>query len=329
MQRVAAAVLCFCVVPAFSTSAESNKCSDGSISDTMSYMRIKRTIPAPRPHWVGDGFHVYPVFGSKAFTKHVSPFLMFDYGAPRKSEPTQRRLGVGQHPHRGFETVTIAFQGEVEHADSVGNRGVIGPGDIQWMTAARGIIHEEFHSRDFARKGGILEMCQLWVNLPKKHKMDPPKYQAILKDQIPEVPLYADDDSSTQVGTVRIIAGSWNGTKGPASTHTAINLWDVTLKDSRAATLTLGEGHNTMVFARRGHIVVEGDTIEPQGVATMEIGGSKLRISAKDVAEPASALILSGEPIQEPIAARGPFVMNTHEELMTAMRDYQSGKMGR
>jgi len=293
----------------------------------MTYMAVKRVLPAPRPHWVGDGFFVYPVFSSKAFTRHVSPFLMFDYGAPKRFEPTKRKLGVGQHPHRGFETVTIAFQGEVEHGDSVGNRGVIGPGDVQWMTAASGIVHEEFHSRELASRGGILEMCQLWVNLPAKHKMDPPKYQPILKEQIPEVALYADDDSSLQVGSVRIIAGEFNGTKGPASTHTPINLWDVTLTDAHSATMLLGEGHNTMVFARRGHVVVGDENVGPQGVALMDKGGDKIRVAAKS--GDASVLILSGEPIDEPIAAQGPFVMNTREELRQAMVDFQSGRMGR
>merc|ERR1719487_2895421 len=178
----------------------------------MALKTVKEVLKRPRAHWVGDGFNVFPVFADKAFTSELSPFLMFDYAAPKEFPANNpRKLGVGQHPHRGFETITIAFQGEVEHGDSVGNRGVIGPGDVQWMTAASGIVHEEFHSRELASRGGILEMCQLWVNLPAKHKMDPPKYQPILKEQIPEVALYADDDSSLQVGSVRIIAGEFNG----------------------------------------------------------------------------------------------------------------------
>ena len=175
------------------------------------YKEIREILGAPPRHWVGNGFHVFPVFHNKAFTKELSPWLMFDYAAPKQFEPSYERRGVGQHPHRGFETITIAWQGEVEHGDSVGNRDVIGPGDVQWMTAARGIIHEEFHSTDFQQTGGTFEMAQLWLNLPKKDKMKKPRYQPILAKQIPVVPLKCADDADVEKlsgeNTIRVIAG--------------------------------------------------------------------------------------------------------------------------
>eukprot|EP00040_Diaphanoeca_grandis_P021622 m.115398 g.115398 ORF g.115398 m.115398 type:complete len:340 (+) comp28419_c0_seq1:156-1175(+) len=291
---------------------------------------IKTIIPLQRPHWVGDGFHVYPTFAHLAFDNEISPFLMLDYGAPKKYEPSKtERRGVGKHPHRGFETVTIAYQGEVEHADSVGNRDVIGPGDVQWMTAARGIIHEEFHSTKFTEKGGVVEMVQLWVNLPKKNKMDPPAYQPILNSQIPKIPLTGRSDLSD--GHIRIIAGEVNGTKGSAKTHTPMNLWDVVIaKKSDTVTLTIAEGHNTIVFARKGgatYISGGKETkILPQQAVVLEQDGTTFELRAPE--DNTQMLILSGEPLNEPIAARGPFVMNTAAEITQANRDYHSGKLG-
>lgn len=293
----------------------------------------------PPAHWVGDGFHVYPVFHNKAFTSELSPFLMFDYAAPKEFQPTTRRRGVGQHPHRGFETVTIAFQGEVEHRDSTGNSGVIGPGDVQWMTAAKGIIHEEFHSTKFAKEGGTFEMCQLWVNLPSSKKMTEPRYQPILNRDIPKVPLSsiaATSRSSAEEekvcapedeGWVRIIAGDFRGTKGPAMTFTPVNLWDVGLtKKDREYELEFVEGHNTLLFVRRGSVEIQGKALGLADVAIMEKAGTKLTV--KSTMDDTSLLILSGEPIDEPIAARGPFVMNTYGELAEAMQDYQMGRNG-
>jgi len=229
---------------------------------------VRRILPSPSRHWVGDAFHVYPVFHDLAFTKELSPWLMFDYAAPKAFSPTTKRRGVGQHPHRGFETVTLAFQGEVEHGDSVGNRGVIGPGDVQWMTAARGIIHEEFHSVEFSKRGGTFEMAQLWVNLPRSSKMVAPRYQGILKDDIPVVPVLpvaaevpeglaegacgADDGSFA-----RLIAGQLGSSPGAADTVTPIELFDVTLKSNGAVyDIDMPEGHNVIVFVRRGSIEV-------------------------------------------------------------------------
>lgn len=317
-------------------------------------LRVSKIIPAQPAHWVGDGFHVYPVFGRYAFRETMSPFLMFDYAAPKKfpADPSRVRKprGVGQHPHRGFETVTIAFQGEVEHADSVGNRDVIGSGDVQWMTAGRGIIHEEYHSRTFTKNGGTFEMCQLWVNLPKKHKMTKPRYQPILSKDIPTVTFdeattedisaaseEKKDATNATTASVRVIAGSLNGVEGPAKTFSPVELWDVTMPRAGAVVnLPYPERSNCVVFVRRGGVNVFVDdgndatrteSIGPQAVAILEPGGNTLRLSAHE--NDTSLLVMGGEPINEPIAARGPFVMNTVEELQQAMVDYSSGKMGR
>ena len=295
---------------------------------------IKEIFRKPPAHWVGDGFRVYPVFADKAFSAELSPFLMFDYAAPKDFPPTAARRGVGRHPHRGFETVTLAFQGEVEHADSEGHRDVIGPGDVQWMTAARGIVHEEFHSAAFAERGGTFEMCQLWVNLPKDKKMSSPQYQALLDENIPKVELLSVDKdlgecsaAALEDGYARIIAGEYRGVRGPAQTFTPINLWDlVFLKSSSTYQFELPEGHTLLVFVRRGSVEVQGERLKLADVAIMNEKGGKLtmRPTEKDT----SVLILSGEPIDEPIAARGPFVMNTFDELMQANRDYRAGVNG-
>lgn len=285
---------------------------------------IRRILPQQRPHWVGDGFNVFPVFADLAFTDELSPFLMFDYAAPQKFAPSPNKpRGVGQHPHRGFETVTIAFQGEVEHQDSTGNQDVIGPGDIQWMTAGRGIIHEEYHSNQFSKDGGDFEMCQLWVNLPKKHKMTPPAYQPILNKNVPSVTI---GDA-----IARIMAGELQGVRGPASTFSPVELWDVNIpKANSVIDLPFEEDHNCIVFVRQGGIEIlqEGSSqkVGPQAVALMERSGAIVRIKA--IKDDTSILILGGEPLNEPIAARGPFVMNTWEEIQQANVDFQSGRMG-
>ena len=310
-----------------------------SASETMGAKKckeIREILKAPPRHWVGNGFHVFPVFHNRAFTKELSPWLMFDYAAPKEFSPSYERRGVGQHPHRGFETITIAFNGEVEHGDSMGNRDVIGPGDVQWMTAARGIIHEEFQSTDFQQTGGVFEMCQLWLNLPAKHKMDPPKYQPILAKDIPVVPLAptreADHEKlKTGKNTIRVIAGdvATYGVKGAATTHTPVELLDIRIAAKDVSfDVPVPEGHNTIVFVRRGTITVgeEEKLVNPQGVALMHLGGDVLRLSATEANT--EVLLLAGEPIDEPIAARGPFVMNTHEEIMQANKDFMNGRMG-
>jgi len=251
---------------------------------------------------------------------------MFDYAAPKDFPPTSKQLGVGEHPHRGFETVTIAFQGEVEHADSVGNRDVIGAGDVQWMTAGRGIIHEEFHSRKFAASGGTFEMCQLWLNLPAEHKMHPPRYQPILSKDIPVV------DASDNGTTARIIAGSLKGKNGPAKTFSPVELWDVNIpsKDGDFEA-SVPSGHQFVVFVRRGGIVVGEKELGPQDAAILtpkDLSDEDNILSFKATKDNSSVLVLGGEPINEPIAARGPFVMNTNDELSQAWQDYYSGRFG-
>jgi len=282
--------------------------------------QIKRILRAPRRgHWVGDGFPVRALFADMAFTADISPFLMFDYGGPQDFTPTQQKRGVGPHPHRGFETVTIAFQGEIEHGDSVGNKGVIGPGDVQWMTAASGIVHEEMHSHKFAEQGGALEMVQLWVNLPAKFKMTAPRYQPIVSTGIPVHPLENDG------GTVRVIAGEFTGTQGAAKTFTPINLWDINIHAGKTIELTVPAGHNTMLFVRTGKLALNDDTLGAADLAVMEQAGQRIQLRA---IEECNLLLLGGEPINEPIVAHGPFVMNTDQEIRLAMMDYQSGKMG-
>lgn len=284
--------------------------------------QIKSIIPAPQQgHWVGDGFPVRAIFGELAFTPSISPFLMFDYGGPLAFSPTQEKRGVGAHPHRGFETVTLAFQGEIEHGDSVGNRGVIGPGDVQWMTAASGIVHEEFHSHTFAQQGGMMEMVQLWVNLPAKFKMTAPRYQAIVSRDIPVVTL--DNDA----GTTRVIAGNFNGVKGAAETFTPVELWDINLKAGKSIELTVPNGHNAMLFIRSGKLTINKDkTVGTADLAMLAQEGSRILLDAH---ENTQLLLLGGEPIDEAIAAQGPFVMNSQEEVRQAMSDYRNGLMGR
>ena len=302
---------------------------------TVSKLRsVKRVLPAPSPHWVGNGFHVYPVFADLAFTKELSPLLMFDYAAPKQFPPsTNPPLGVGQHPHRGFETVTIAFQGQVEHKDSTGKSGVIYPGDVQWMTAGRGIIHQEFHSNEFTKNGGTFEMCQLWVNLPKKYKMTKPRYQPIASSKIPVITLPLNSDDEEPLGTARIITGEIGDISGAAKTFTPVQMWDVDLPHAGAEVeLPYPADHNCIVFVRRGSIEVLSDekskALGPQDVAVMRNDGGdtlKLRVVKPD----SSVLIMGGEPIDEPIAAQGPFVMNSNAEISQAISDYRSGNMGR
>ena len=283
--------------------------------------QIKTILPAPvQGHWVGDGFPVRPLFGKLAFSGEISPFLMFDYGGPMIFEATEKKRGVGPHPHRGFETVTIALQGEIEHGDSVGNRGVIGPGDVQWMTAASGIVHEEFHSQRFAKQGGMMEMVQLWVNLPAKFKMSAPQYQPISSSSIPVVTL---PDNG---GSVRVIAGEYAEVKGAATTFSPINLWDIELREGKSVELDLRDGDTTLVFVRKGKLALGGTTVGTADVVLLTREGNGMALKAL---EDTHLMVLNGEPINEPIAAQGPFVMNTESELHQAIGDYQSGRMGR
>lgn len=283
--------------------------------------KLSGVFTAPRPHWVGDGFPVRSLFSYDRAGKQVSPFLLLDYAGPAEFSPTNERRGVGQHPHRGFETVTIIYKGEVEHRDSEGNGGVIGPGDVQWMTAASGILHEEFHSTAFARSGGPLEMVQLWVNLPAKDKMAKPRYQGIVDGDIPKLAL------KDGAGSLRLIAGEFDGHRGPAQTFTDIDVWDIRLNADKPATFDVPEGRNTVLVVLHGTVSVNGQAEVGEGQwALFERAGSRVSLQAST---DAVVLILSGEPIDEPIVGHGPFVMNTEAEIHQAFEDFHSGRFGR
>ena len=273
-----------------------------------------------RGHWVGDGFPVRTLFFYQDLGKQMSPFLMLDYAGPAEFPPTTERKGVGSHPHRGFETVTIVYEGEVAHKDSTGQGGVIGPGDVQWMTAGSGILHEEFHSEDFAKNGGTLEMVQLWVNLPAKLKMTEPGYQAILNKQIPAIAL------KKGAGQARIIAGEFDGHIGPANTFTPLNVIDLKLKKG-STSIPVPEGWNTSLVVLKGAIEA-GDCVVAKDAQMLMFSNQGLDIQI-NVLEDSIALLLSGEPINEPIVGYGPFVMNSKEEIARAMQDFNSGSFGK
>jgi len=271
-------------------------------------------------HWVGDGFPVRTLFFYQDLGKQMSPFLMLDYAGPAEFPPTTERKGVGSHPHRGFETVTIVYKGEVAHKDSTGQGGVIGPGDVQWMTAGSGILHEEFHAEGFAKNGGTLDMVQLWVNLPANLKMTKPAYQAILDQQIPAIELKHGE------GVARIIAGDFDGHKGPAHTFTPMNLIDLKLRKGKT-TIATPEGWNTSLVVLKG-AVEAGDGVVAKD-AQMLMFSSQGQDIQLNTLEDSIALLLSGEPIDEPIVGYGPFVMNTKEEIAQAMQDFNSGSFGK
>ncbi|CAI8702342.1 pirin family protein [Pseudomonas chlororaphis] len=275
---------------------------------------------SPRAHWVGDGFPVRTLFSYDNLGKHISPFLLLDHAGPAEFTPTQQRRGVGQHPHRGFETVTIVYKGEVEHRDSTGSGGKIGPGDVQWMTAASGILHEEFHSAAFAQSGGTLDMVQLWVNLPARDKMAAPGYQTLLDGDIPAIAL------KDKAGTLRLIAGEFDGVKGPARTFTPIDVWDIRLNAGKPLTLDLHQGRNTALVLLRGTVQVNGQELVREGqLVLFERDGDQLSLEANN---DAVMLLLGGEPIDEPIVGHGPFVMNSEAEIHQAFVDFQSGRFG-
>ncbi len=287
--------------------------------------KLRFIKPSNGAHWVGDGFPVRNIFSYDDIAHEISPFLLLDYAGPREFPPTQKKLGVGEHPHRGFETVSIIYSGEVSHRDSSGGGGTIGPGEVQWMTAASGLVHEEFHGPNYAKTGGPFEMVQLWVNLPASQKMREPRYQAITAGQIPEAPL------PEGAGRVRVIAGSFDGAKGPADTFTPMQVWDVRLEAGKTTRLTLTPGHTATFLVLTGEVRVLGpnggmEQVREAELAVFETEGSTLQIEASTASK---ILILSGEPLNEPIVGYGPFVMNTEQEIRQAFRDYQSGRMGR
>lgn len=288
----------------------------------MSTKNLEIVIP-PRPaHFVGDGFKVHNFIPSsfRLTMERMSPFIMLDYNAPTYFPPTDTPRGVGVHPHRGFETVTIAYQGKIAHHDSAGNSGVIGEGEVQWMTAAGGILHKEYHEKKFSEKGGDFQMVQLWVNLPAKDKMSTPKYQGLTRDDIQKV------DLPDNAGRVEIIAGEFNNVKGAASTFTPIHLQNVYLNDGGKVNLSFPKDYNTGVLVIKGKVKINNSEVVPTDhFALLENDGENFTVES--VGE-AVVLVLSGEPINEPIAAQGPFVMNTREEIRQAMYDYNIGKFG-
>lgn len=271
-------------------------------------------------HWVGDGFRVSTFFPSRTLSaERVSPFLLMDYH-PAHEYPAlaQGQRGVGWHPHRGFETVTLAWQGSVAHRDTAGHAGVIGPGDVQWMTAASGVLHEEYHEREFSRRGGVFQMMQLWVNLPARDKMTAPDYQGITAAQIPVV---ARDGAS-----VRVVAGGFEGARGPAHTHTPITMLDVRLDAGATLSAALPRGHNALVLVAEGSVTSDGRRAAKHDLMLFANDGERLEVTA---GEAAHFVVLAGEPLNEPVVAYGPFVMNTEREIVQAMQDFNAGKFGR
>lgn len=282
--------------------------------------KITGVYTAPRPHWVGDGFPVRSLFSYQSHGESLSPFLLLDYAGPHSFPADGAKRGVGEHPHRGFETVTIVYAGEVEHRDSTGKGGVIGPGDVQWMTAGAGILHQEFHSAAFANRGGELKMIQLWVNLPAKDKMTAPGYQSIEAAAIPVVDL--PDDS----GSLRTIAGRYADATGPARTFSALNVWDMQLKQNKETTFTQPDGWSTALVVLEGSVTVNGEsTVQEAQLVVFSHQGERVHLHANSDAK---VLVLAGEPINEPIVGYGPFVMNSQTEIAEAVRDFNSGRFG-
>jgi redox-sensitive bicupin YhaK (pirin superfamily) len=281
---------------------------------------LQGVYPPGPEHWVGDGFFVKTVFWPQLDAQMLSPFLLLDHAARRRFEPSAWRRGVGEHPHRGFETVTFAYSGEIEHRDSAGGGGRIGPGDVQWMTAASGVVHEEKHSQAFSERGGEFEMVQLWVNLPAKVKMSAPRYQPLLDNEFPRLALGPAE--------ARLIAGSLGAKTGPAKTHTPITAFDLRFGDEGTAEAELPKGWTTLVFPLAGDITAgpQRDPIPSRHFGVFDRGDDG--VVQLHAAAGTRALVLAGEPITEPVFAYGPFVMNTREEIIQAFRDYESGKMG-
>jgi redox-sensitive bicupin YhaK (pirin superfamily) len=274
----------------------------------------------PHSHWVGDGFPVRSLFDYQGLGRQLSPFLLLDYAAPTEFTPAERPRGVGQHPHRGFETVTIVYEGEVAHRDSTGQGGVIGPGDVQWMTAGAGILHEEFHSQAFTRRGGRMQMVQLWVNLPARDKMTAPGYQAIVDAQIPRI-RWADG-----AGEARVIAGQFEGVTGPARTFSPLQVVDLTVRDGQQVRLGAPEGWNTALVVLSGEARLQGEHVaDPAQLAVLSQQGEGLQLQAQGEVR---ALLLSGQPLNEPIVGHGPFVMNTPQEIRQAIVDFNAGRFG-
>lgn len=282
---------------------------------------IEKVFNPPAPHWVGNAFRVHNFFPSGSITNkyRMSPFFLLDYGARVEFPPSNDPRGVGSHPHRGFETVTIAYKGKVAHHDSFGNSGVIGEGDVQWMTAASGILHKEYHEEEWSRGGGEFQMVQLWVNLPSKDKMSTPKYQAIEQKDFGKFELPGGD------GAIEVIAGNYKGTEGAASTFTPIEMYNARLKKGSLADFSFPENYNTAMLVIEGKISIEDQLVETDQFVLFENKGTDIQIKAES---DAIVLVLSGEPIEENLFSYGPFVMNNRDEILQAYDDFNQGKFG-
>lgn len=288
------------------------------MNDTTTPKSLRLVHTATGRHWVGDGFPVSTVFAYTDLGRDLNPFVMLDYAAPHVFEPTERRRGVGEHPHRGFETVTVVYEGHLDHRDSSGGGGTIGPGDVQWMTAGAGIVHEEFHTEAFGRAGGTMRMAQLWVNLPARDKRTPPAYQTILASTIPSVAIAG--------GALRVIAGEYGGARGPARTFTPMIVGDLRLDVGADTTLDLPAGWLAALFVMDGSVGAnDGRTLAAGQLGIFSREGMRVGLRTDT---PAQVLLLAAEPIDEPMVGYGPFVMNTRDEIVEAFRDYESGRMG-
>ncbi|MBI1341745.1 MAG: pirin family protein [Terrimonas sp.] len=282
---------------------------------------IEAIIPPPAPHMVGNGFRVHNFFPGHPLIgkKRMSPFFLLDYNARIDFSPSEEPRGVGVHPHRGFETVTLSYHGKVAHHDSAGNSGVIGEGDVQWMTAGSGLLHKEYHETGYSRKGGPFQMVQLWVNLPAKYKMTAPQYQEITRNKMGKYQLPADG------GTIEVIAGSYEEVQGPASTFSPMQVYNARLEKGASANFSFPQFFNTGLLVIEGSITVNGENVGTDHFVLFKNDGEIFTLEASDTA---TILILSGAPIDEPIAAYGPFLMNTWEEVEQAMKDMNAGKFG-
>lgn len=282
---------------------------------------IETILAPPPPHMVGDGFRVHNFFpsGYGLGLKRMSPFFMMDYNARVEFPPSENPRGVGVHPHRGFETVTLAYHGAVAHHDSAGNSGVIYPGGVQWMTAASGVLHKEYHEKDFSRNGGAFQMVQLWVNLPARYKMTKPKYQSVSKEQMNHYNLPEGK------GTVDVVAGEFKGISGSASTFSSMHVYNLYLKAGATVSFDLPETFNTGILQIDGESIINGEKLMPDHFVLFKNAGSEITV---ETTTDATLLVLSGEPIQEPIVAYGPFLMNTKEEIIQAYDDVNAGKFG-
>ncbi len=281
--------------------------------------KLERIIPPPPPHMVGDGFRVHNFFPSSGIQnkQRMSPFFMLDYASPYNFLPSEKQRGVDVHPHRGFETVTIAYQGKVAHHDSAGNHGVIGEGDVQWMTAASGVLHKEYHEKDFSKKGGTFQMVQLWVNLPARYKMSAPQYQEIKKEMLGQL--------TFEGGLLEVIAGNYKDVKGPASTFSPLHVFNLHLESQAEFILELPENFNTGLLAIKGSVTIQDQSVPSDHFALFQNVGSTISIKATTSA---TLLVLSGQPLDEPIVAYGPFLMNSWEEIEQAVEDFNNGKFG-